>query len=63
MSGISFVIDERGKKTAAIIDLRQHAELWEDFYDSLLAGSRQQEPRESMEEVKRRLKARPKANG
>ena len=63
MSGISFVIDERGKKTAAVIDLRQHGRLWEDFYDSLLAASRADEPRESLEEVKRRLKARPKANG
>lgn len=63
MSGISFVIDERGKKTAAVIDLRQHGRLWEDFYDSLVVASRANEPRESLEEVKRRLKARPKANG
>lgn len=63
MSGISFVIDERGNKTAAVIDLRRHGQLWEDFYDSLLVASRAHEPRESLEEVKRRQKVRPKANG
>ena len=63
MSGISFVIDEHGKKTAAVIDLRRHGQLWEDIYDSLTVAARAQEPRESLEEVKRRLKARSKANG
>lgn len=56
MSGISFVIDSRGKKTAAVIDLRRHRSLWEDFYDTVLAESRAHEPRESLESVKRRLK-------
>ena len=63
MSGISFMIDERGKKTATIIDLRRHGSLWEDFYDSLAVAKRAHEPRESLAEVKRRLSARPKANG
>ena len=63
MSGISFVIDEFGKKTAAVIDLRRHGQLWEDFYDLLLVAARAQEPRETLEDVKRRLKARSKANG
>lgn len=63
MSGISFVIDEHGKKTAAVIDLRRHGTLWEDIYDSLIAAARAQEPRESLAEVKRRLKARSRANG
>jgi hypothetical protein len=58
MSGVSFLIDERGRKTAAVIDLRRHAQLWEDFYDTLLAKSRAREPRESLEQVKRRLKLR-----
>ena len=57
------MIDERGKRTAAVIDLRRHGRLWEDFYDSLLVASRAHEPRESLEEVKRRLRSRPKANG
>ena len=63
MSGISFVIDERGAKTAAVIDLRRHGRVWEDFYDALLAESRSQEPRESLESVKRRLNSARKRNG
>ena len=56
MSGITFMIDSRGKKTAAVIDLRRHRKLWEDFHDTALAESRAAEPRESLEAVKRRLK-------
>jgi hypothetical protein len=56
MSGITFMIDSHGKKTAAVIDLRRHRRLWEDFYDTVLAESRAQEPRESLDSVKRRLK-------
>ena len=56
MSGITFKTDSHGKKTAAVIDLRRHRKLWEDFYDTMLAESRAAEPRESLESVKRRLK-------
>jgi hypothetical protein len=27
MSGITFMVDERGQKTAAVIDLRKHEQL------------------------------------
>jgi hypothetical protein len=63
MSGISFVVDKRGAKTAAVIDLRRHGRVWEDFYDTLVAEARADEPRESLSIVRRRLKLRPKANG
>jgi hypothetical protein len=56
MSGITFKTDSRGTKTAAVIDLRRHRKLWEDFYDSVVAESRAHEPRESLDSVKRRLK-------
>jgi hypothetical protein len=62
MGGITFVVDSKGKKTAAIIDLRKHGKVWEDFYDALVAKSRAHEPRESLETVKRRLKP-SKADG
>ena len=51
MSGITFMVDERGQKTAAVIDLRKHEQLWEDFYDALTARSRAREPRESLAAV------------
>jgi len=53
MKGVEFVIDEDGNKKAVLIDLKKHGELWEDFYDALRAKEREQEPRESLEEVKK----------
>ena len=63
MSGITFQVDEQGNKTAAVIDLRKHSRLWEDFYDTLLAESRMNEPRDTLAAVKLRLKQRRKRNG
>ena len=40
MRGIEFVTNERGHKTAVLIDLKRHGELWEDFYDSVIARNR-----------------------
>jgi len=59
MEGIQFVVDETGEKTAVLIDLRKHGELWEDFYDLKLARQRQDEPRESLEEVESMLGLAP----
>jgi len=63
MSGIGFMVDERGRKTAAVIDLRRHGRAWEDFYDTLIAESRAREPRESLQSVKSRLKLKRRSNG
>jgi len=62
MKGIQFLVNEKGEKTSVLIDLKEHAELWEDFYDALIARSRSEEPRESLESVKRRLKEKGKLN-
>jgi hypothetical protein len=55
MSGVQFLVDDRGQKTAVVIDLKKHADVWEDFYDVVLARRRAHEPRESLAAVKRRL--------
>ena len=55
MSGIQFLVDEQGKKTAVVISLKKHGELWEDFYDAMLAAQRENEPAESLADVKKRL--------
>jgi hypothetical protein len=55
MKGVQFLVNEHGEKTAVVIDLKDHSELWEDFYDIALARSRKDEPRESLESVKKRL--------
>ncbi|QTA90634.1 hypothetical protein [Desulfonema magnum] len=63
MKGIQFLVDDKGEKTAVLIDLREHGRLWEDFYDALIARSRSNEPRESLESVRKRLKQQGKLNG
>lgn len=55
MEGVQFIIDGTGEKTGVVIDLKKHAQLWEDYYDSLLAEKRKHEPRESLKSVKQRL--------
>ena len=55
MKGVQFLVNENGDRTAVVIDLKKHADLWEDFYDRTLARQRAREPRESLESVKRRL--------
>ena len=63
MEGIQFLVDESGEKTAVLIDLKKYGELWEDFYDSLTAHARADEPRESLESVKERLRQQGKLHG
>jgi hypothetical protein len=60
MKGVQFLIDEHGDKTAVVINLKQHSELWEDFYDAAVACAREKEPRESLDSVKKRLLGRGK---
>jgi len=60
MRGVHFLIDDDGEKTAVLIDLKKNAQLWEDFYDVAVAKSRAKEPRESLENVKRRIAVRRK---
>ena len=54
--GVQFLFDERGEKTAVLIDLKRNRALWEDILDAALARERAGEPRESLERVKRRLR-------
>jgi hypothetical protein len=63
IKGVNYVVDDRGERTAVVIDLRQHGELWEDFYDRALAESRSEEPRESLESVRAKLASRRRSRG
>lgn len=56
MTGINFVINEKGKKSAVVIDLKKHGKLWEDFYDALKVKQRKNEPRETFKMVKDKFK-------
>ena len=52
MKGVQFVIDDSGKKKAALIDLEEWGEIWEDFYDVLVSGSGKDEPTVPWQELK-----------
>lgn len=55
MTGVNFVINDNGKKSAVVIDLKKHGRLWEDFYDALKVKQRKNEPRETLQMVKTRF--------
>ena len=55
MKGVKYVVNDKGDKTAVIIDLKKYGELWEDFQDTVTARLRADEPRETLESVKKRL--------
>ncbi len=52
MRGVEYLIDERGRKKAAVIDLRTWGRIWEDFQDVLVSESRKNEPTVSWETLK-----------
>lgn len=58
MTGISYMVNDAGEKTAVVLDLRRHGRIWEDFYDRLLIEARRHEPRESLAEVREKLNSR-----
>lgn len=59
VKGVEFIVDDEGQKKAVIIDLKRHRVVWEDFYDTLRVKERESEPRESLEEVKKKVFGRP----
>ena len=65
MPGIEFLIDQKGRKKAVLIDLKKHKGLWEDLYDAYVAQRRRNEPRETFDQVKRLIerKAKRKVRG
>ena len=56
MEGILYVVDEKDQKRFVQIDLSIHGELWEDFYDLLVANARENEESISYDVVKDELK-------
>jgi hypothetical protein len=63
MTGIQFITDAKGRKTAAIIDLKTHKALWEDIQDVLVSRSRRHEKGIPLEKVKADLIKRGKLRG
>jgi hypothetical protein len=63
MTGIKFITDAKGRKTAAVIDLKKHRALWEDLEDVLVSRSRRTDKRVSWEKVKADLIKNGKLRG
>lgn len=55
MRGVRYLYDDKGKKTAVLIDLARHSALWEELLDVALAQSRATERTESWRTVRGRL--------
>lgn len=43
MTGIRFVVDEKGNRVAVLIDLKKHGAIWEEIWDGLVSESRRKE--------------------
>lgn len=56
MRGVKYLFDEKGRKSAVLIDLKTNRAMWEDLIDQVIASARAKEPRETLASVRRRLK-------
>ena len=63
MTGIQFITDDKGHRTAAVIDLKKHSALWEDIQDVLVSQSRQREKSVPLSKIKTSLIKRGKLLG
>jgi phage baseplate assembly protein W len=63
MTGIQFITDAKGRKIAAVIDLKKHRALWEGIEDVLVSRSRRHERRIPLDKVKAGLIASGKLRG
>ncbi|VVB96306.1 Uncharacterised protein [uncultured archaeon] len=51
-----YIINEKGKKTAAILPIKEYEELLEDLHDVSIVAERRDEPSMSFDKLKERLK-------
>jgi len=63
MTGIQFVTDDKGRKTAVLIDLKKHGAVWEDFWNGLVSESRRNEKSIPYQEYRRNRLKRGRARG
>ncbi len=63
MTGIQFLTDTKGQKTAVVIDLKVHKALWEDIEDVFVSRSRSREKDIPLRKVKADLIASGKLRG
>jgi len=51
-----YIIDEKGKKTAAILPIKKYEELMEDLHDLAVIAERRDEPSITFDKLKERLR-------
>jgi hypothetical protein len=60
MTGIQYVTNQEGERIAVQLDLRLHADLWEEIEDVLVSESRHDEQSIPLEQVEAKLIQRGK---
>jgi len=56
-SSEQYIVNEKGQKTAVILDVNEYEELLEDLHDIAIVAERRDELTIDFEELKNRLKA------
>jgi hypothetical protein len=57
IKGLQCIVNESGERVAAVIDLKEWGDLWEDFFDVLVSESRKDEPTVDWETLKAEIEA------
>lgn len=55
MEGIQYLVTESGKKKSVVIDLEMLGDVWEDFFDTLIAKQREDEERIDFDSIKSKI--------
>jgi hypothetical protein len=63
MKGIQYVTDDRGKRTAVLINLAEWGEIWEDIQDILVSESRKNESTVSWKKLRAETKNKNRVGG
>lgn len=63
MTGIQFLTDAKGRRTAAVIDLKKHGGALEEFWDGLISESRRKEKGIPYEQYRAHRLKRTRARG
>jgi len=50
-----YIVDEKGRKTAIVVSLKEYQQLLQDLHDLSVIAERKTEPSENLETVKKRL--------
>jgi len=63
LKGVQYLVDSSGKGTAVVISLEEWGEIWEDFYDVLVSGSRKDETTVDWETLKAEMASEVPTSG